>query len=75
MATPRLRFLSEEQVRQFKLNGFLTVQTVLSAEEVAALAAHTDRIAAGEAAHIAAESIQLEKVFREGERIVTDQVL
>ena len=75
MATPRLRFLSEEQVRQFKLNGHLTVHDVLSAEEVAALAAHTDRIAAGEAAHIPEASIQLEKVFREGERIVTDQVL
>ena len=47
MAIPRLRFLSEEQVKQFKLNGFLTVDDVLCAEEVAALAAHTDLIAAG----------------------------
>ena len=75
MTTPRLRFLSEEQVRQFKLNGFLTVDDVLSAEEVVALAAHTDLIAAGKAAHIPETSIQLEKVFREGEREVADQVL
>ena len=75
MAVPRLRVLSEEQDRQFKLNGFLTVDDVLSAEEVEALAAHTDLIAAGKVAHIPQTSIQLEKVFREGERAVTDQVL
>ena len=75
MATPRPRVLSEEQVGQFKLNGFLTVHDVLSAEEVEALAAHTDLIAAGKAAHIPQTSIQLEKVFREGERDVTDQEL
>ena len=75
MAVPRLRFLSEEQVKQFKLNGFLTVDDVLCAEEVAALAAHTDLIAAGKVEHIPEASIQLEKVFREGERAVADQVL
>ncbi len=75
MATLRLRVLSEEQVRQFRLNGFLTVEDVLSAEEVAALAAHTDLIAAGKVEHIPETSIQLEKVFREGEREVADQVL
>ena len=67
--------LSEEQVRQFRLNGFLTVEDVLSAEEVGALAAHTDLIAAGKVEHIPETSIQLEKVFREGEREVADQVL
>ena len=36
MATPRLRVLSEGQVRQFKLNGFLTVDDVLSAAAAAA---------------------------------------
>ncbi len=75
MATTRLRVLSAEQVRQFRLNGFLTVENVLSAEEVAALAAHTDLIAAGKVEHIPETSIQLEKVFREGEREVADQVL
>ncbi len=75
MATPRLRVLSEGQVRQFKLNGFLTVDDVLSAEAAAGLAAHTDLIAAGKAAHIPETSIQLEEVFREGERDVTDRVL
>ena len=75
MSTPRLRILDEEQVRQFKLNGFLTVQDVLSAEEVDALAGQTDLIAAGKAEHIPETSIQLEKAFREGTRKVTDQVL
>lgn len=75
MATSRLRVLSEEQVKQFRLNGFLTVEDVLSAEEVAALAAHTDLIAAGKVEQIPETSIQLEKVFREGERAVADQVL
>ena len=75
MAIPRLRFLSEDQVKQFKLNGFLTVEDVLCADEVAALAAHTDLIAAGKVEQIPETSIQLEKVFREGERAVDDQVL
>ncbi len=75
MATPRLRTLAEEQVRQFRLNGFLTVRDVLSAEEIEALAAHTDLIAAGKVAHIPETSIQLEKMFREGTRNITDQVL
>ena len=42
---------------------------------MAALAAHTDLIAAGKVEQIPETSIQLEKVFREGEREVADQVL
>ena len=75
MAAQRLRVLTEEQVRQFRLNGFLAVENVLSTEEAMILAAHTDLIAAGEAANIPETSIQLEKVFREGERDVADRVL
>ena len=48
---------------------------MLTPDEVAALAAHTDRIAAGELDHIPDTSIQLEPVFRRGEKAVTDQVL
>jgi len=70
-----LRCLTEQQVTQFKLNGFLVVEDVLSADEVATLAAQADRIAAGQVAHIPETSIQLEQVFREGNQPVTDQVL
>jgi ectoine hydroxylase-related dioxygenase (phytanoyl-CoA dioxygenase family) len=67
--------LTESQIAQFKLNGFLVVEDVLSKDELEALAAHTDRIAAGEAKHIPETSIQLEKIFRDGEQPVTNQVL
>lgn len=75
MAESTLRHLTEQQVRQFRLDGFLTVEDVLSPDEVAALAAHTDLIAAGKASHIPETSIQLEKVFRDGDQRVTDPVL
>ena len=67
--------LTEEQITQFKLNGFLVVEDVLSAEEVETLATHTDLIAAGKAENIPETSIQLEKVFRDGSKAVTNQVL
>ena len=72
---PRVFDLTEQQITQFKLNGFLVVEHVLSTDEVEALAAHTDLIAAGEAEHIPETSIQLEKVFRDGSKAVTNQVL
>ncbi len=67
--------LSPAQIERFHLEGCLTVEEVLTPVEVAALAAHTDRIASGTLAHIPDTSIQLEPVFRQGEKEVTDQVL
>ena len=67
--------LTEEQITRFKLNGFLPVEEVLSAEEVETLATHTDLIAAGKAKNIPETSIQLEAVFREGTKPVKNQVL
>jgi ectoine hydroxylase-related dioxygenase (phytanoyl-CoA dioxygenase family) len=75
MPKPALRYLTEQQVTQFKLNGFLVVDNVLSPEELETLATHTDRIAAGAVKHIPATSIQLEQIFRHGERPVRNQVL
>lgn len=67
--------LTDDQITQFKLNGFLVVEDVLSAEEVETLSAHTDLIAAGEAENIPETSIQLEKAFSDGSRSVENQVL
>ena len=67
--------LTEDQITQFKLNGFLVVEDVLSAAEVETLSNHTDLIAAGEAENIPGTSIQLEAVFREGAKPVANQVL
>ncbi len=39
--------LSAAQIAEFKQNGFIAVEDVLSTEEVAALAARADLIAAG----------------------------
>ena len=69
------RRLTKQQVRQFKLNGFLVVSDVLSTDEIKVLAAQTDLIAAGNAEHIPETSIQLERIFRDGEQTVTNQVL
>ena len=67
--------LTAAQISRFRENGFLVVEDLLSPEEIATLAARTDLIAAGDAPHIPATSIQLEPVFRSGERAVEDQVL
>jgi phytanoyl-CoA hydroxylase len=67
--------LTEQQIQQFKVNGFLVVEDVLSADELEVLAEQTDRIAAGEVEHIPDTSIQLEQVFRDGSKPVTNQVL
>lgn len=75
MSKPSLHSLNESQVNQFKLNGFLVVEDVLSEEEVESLSAQTDVIAAGKAEHIPGTNIQLEKVFRDGEKPVENQVL
>ena len=71
----QLRRLSEEQVQSFRLNGFLTVEDVLGESEIVTVAERLDAIAAGEVGHIPPECIQLEPVFRSGDREIEDQVL
>lgn len=75
MTPQSLRHLTPAQVECFYLYGCLTVENVLTPDEVAVLATRADRIASGTLAHIPATSIQLEPVFRRGEKAVTDQVL
>ena len=70
-----LHNLTTEQRTSFKVNGFITVEDVLTDDEVDALAGRADLIASGEAEHIPERCIQQEQVFRRGEREVTDQVL
>ncbi len=69
------RILTQEQIDRFRLNGHLTVENVLTSDEADTLSEHCDLIAAGKAEYIPDTSIQLERVFREGEREVEDQVL
>ncbi len=75
VAEPKLRVLTPEQVNAFQANGHVTVEDLLTPDEVARLAERADFIAAGKATHIPEESVQLERIFREGEREVVDQVL
>ena len=75
MKKTSLRFLTIEQVRQFKLNGFLVVEDVLSKDEVEVLAARTDLIAASKVDQVPDTRIQLEKIFGNGNRLVTNQIL
>lgn len=75
MAVATLRRLTADQVREFRYSGFLVVEDVIPRNDIERLAEHIDLIAAGKASHIPATSIQLEKIFRDGERAVTDQVM
>ena len=75
VAEPQLRTLSPAQVDKFHVDGYLVVEDLLTPDEVADLAERADLIAAGKADHIPEESIQLERIFREGEREVENQVL
>ena len=69
------RALTQNQIDRFRLNGHLTVEDVLTSDEVNTLAEHCDLIAAGKIAHIPNTSIQLERVFREGEQEVGNKIL
>ena len=75
MAIATLRRLTEQQVAEYRLNGFLVVEDVLPPDYIQKLGEHADFVAAGKATHIPESSIQLERVFREGERAVVDQVM
>jgi len=75
VAEPQLRTLTPAQVDKFHINGYLVVENLLTPAEVADLAERADLIAAGKASHIPDTSIQLERIFREGEREVENQVL
>ena len=75
MSSCPLHRLTAEQVHEFHRNGFLVVEDLLTAQETDALSDHVDRIASGQLPHIPQASIQLEPVFRSGERAITNQVL
>ncbi len=75
MTKRALHTLTEDQVNEFGLNGFLVVEDVLSADEVETVADRCDFIASGSAEHIPETGVQLEPEFREGRRPVTDQVM
>lgn len=67
--------LNAAQVAEFRQNGFVVVEDLLDAGQIAAIAERADEIAAGRAAHVPETSVQLERVFRDGERAVEDRVL
>ena len=67
--------LSPDQIARFHRDGFLAVEELLAPAQVKALAERADRIAGGGADHVPETSVQLEPVFRRGERPVEDRVL
>ncbi|AWT59564.1 MAG: hypothetical protein DF168_00755 [Candidatus Moanabacter tarae] len=67
--------LTQNQIKQFRLNGYLVLKSVLSSLEVDILADHCDLIASGRLGHIPESSIQLEPVFRNEGKLVSDRVL
>ena len=75
MSNLALRRLTKQQVDSYRINGHITVENVLSTQEVEVLADHTDRIAEGQVKNIPETSTQLEKVYRDGDLEVTNQLL
>jgi phytanoyl-CoA hydroxylase len=75
MAISTLRTLTQSQVDQFMHNGFLVVDDLLDADEIAVLAERADLIASGKAEHIVKGTVQLEQPFREGETKVENRVM
>lgn len=67
--------LTAEQISRFLETGFLVVEDVLTKAQVETLAARADAIAAGGVPEVPETSVQLEPVFRGGERQVEDRVL
>ena len=67
--------LSATQLSTFQRDGFLVIEDLLSADEIATLAERADLIAAGEADHVPESSVQLEPAYRSGERAIENQVL
>ena len=56
-----LNRLTADQVARFRIDGFLVVEDLLSAEEVERLRRHSDLIAAGKAGHIPEDSTWFEE--------------
>ena len=75
MSNLALRRLTKQQVDSYRINGHITIENVLSSQEVEVLADHTDRIAEGQVKNIPETSTQLEKVYRDGDLEVTNQLL
>lgn len=75
MAVATLRSLTQPQVDQFMRDGFVVVEDLLDATEIAVLAERADLIASGKAEHVVKGMVQLEKVFRDGDAAVDDQVM
>ncbi|MBM4437871.1 MAG: phytanoyl-CoA dioxygenase family protein [Actinobacteria bacterium] len=75
MAVHTLRRLTAEQVAQYDRDGWLVVEDVYTAAEIARLGERADLIASGRAPHIPPERIQLEKVVRDGAVTPADQTM
>ena len=71
----QLQTLSQDQLNQFRLNGHITVEDLLTSEEVEALGAHVDFIAGGEATHIPETSLQTEPALVGTTTAVAERVL
>ena len=75
MESSNTRILSDQEIEQFKIDGYIVSEDLLSPSEVDLLAERCDLIAAGKAPHIPADSIQLEEAFRDQKKSQDDQVL
>ena len=76
MTQQTLRHLAPDQVERFQLDGCLTVEDVLTPDEVAALAAHTaTALPPANWSTFPTPASSSNLVFRRGEKAVTDQVL
>ena len=61
-----LRTLSRAQVEQFRRDGFLVVENLLSDDDMAAVKDRADQIAGGRASHVPDDCVQIEPGLRDG---------
>ena len=59
--TNGLRRLSRAQVEQFRRNGFLVVENLLSADDIATVKDRADQIAGGSATHVPDDCVQMSR--------------
>ena len=64
--TNGLRRLSRAQVEQFRRDGFLVVENLLSADDIATVKDRADQIAGGSATHVPDDCVQIEPGLRDG---------
>ena len=75
MTESEQRALSNEQISEFRLNGFIKVEDDLTPEEVTKIGDHCDFVSTGGAENIPADSLQIEPALRDTAKETENRVM